>query len=95
MAVVGRLSVIQTCRGQALGERSGWPARNWLNSPGVSSAPSTSTNAAITWSPTCSSGTAYTATWLTAGSRCRMRSMGAVVMFSPSTRNQSPLRPAK
>src|SRR5256885_6476417 len=35
------------------------------------------------------SGTAYTATWLTAGSRCRMRSMGAVVMFSPSTRNQS------
>ena len=58
------------------------------------SRPARSSSAAITWSPVRLSGTAYTATPAIPGMRPRMRSIGAAAKFSPSTRIQSPLRPA-
>ena len=53
------------------------------------------TTAAMTASPTVSSGTPYTTTCPISGIRCRIRSIGAAARFSPSTRNQSAVRPAR
>src|SRR5947209_1591057 len=64
VAVVGKSAAIRTYLGHAFGDRSGWLARNFSNPSGVIVAPLFSTTAAMIWSPTCSSGTAYTATRL-------------------------------
>ena len=49
----------------------------------------------MTSSPTSTAGTAYTAHSTTVGWRASTFSTGAAAKFSPSTRSQSELRPAK
>ena len=91
----GSSASTRTKAGTHFGPRSGWLARNASNAAGSKVAPSHSSSAAITRSPTGSSGTAYTATERTSGWRPMIASTGPAAKFSPSTRSHSFDRPAK
>ena len=62
VSVRGSSAPTRTNDGHCFGPRSGCSARNALNFSASNSAPSVSTNAAITWSPTSGAGIPYTAT---------------------------------
>src|ERR1700740_703809 len=67
VTVRGSSALTLTYDGHCLGPKSGCSARKARNFSGSNSLPGASTNAAITWSPTTGSGTAYTATSVASG----------------------------
>src|SRR5207253_134656 len=96
VSVVGITSATRTYFGAHLVPRSGCWRRNRLKaSASNGSLDSCGCKAAITWSPTSASCTAYTATSDTHGNRAMARSTGAAPKFSPSARSHSAEPPAK